>query len=372
MMKRIITLLLAVAALFCRLPVICAAEAANDRLDSYSAEINERLDSAIDDDTRRLMRENGAENNSLNWLTPGRILQMIADRLAVSADEPLRMTARLTAVLLLTALVKSMVQGALSQGFSAVGTIAAITLIYHSVYDAFNEVCAFLDRLSAFMLSYIPIFASVNAASGNFAAGGSYYAAALGICELIGFVSKSVIMSFLSLFMALSFAAAVNPDMHFSEAAASVKNAVKLTLNALMTIFTSSMAVKSISGAAADSAAARAVRFGVSSFVPIIGGSVSEAYSSVYAGVGVIRSGVGTVGITVIGFMLLQPIATLMLVRAALGAATFISELLGLKEPAELMKSTSYAMSAAISTVLCFAMMFIISTSVVMLTAANR
>ncbi len=368
-MKRIIMLMFAAVVLFSRLNVITAC-AANDRLNGYSEEINERLDSALDDDTRELLRENGAEGVALSGLSPERILQMIADKLTESAGEPLRMTARLTAVLLLTALVKSMAQGALSQGFSAVGTIAAITLIYRSVYGAFGEVCAFLDRLSAFMLSYIPIFASVNAASGNFTAGGSFYAGALGVCELIGFVSKSVIMPFLSLFMALSFTAAVNPDMHFSDAAASVKNAVKLILNALMTIFTGSMAVKSISGAAADSAATRAVRFGASSFVPIIGGSVSEAYSTVYAGVGVIRSGVGTAGIIAVGAMLLQPVVKLMLVRAALGAAAFVSELLGLKEPAELLKSTSAACAAAESTVLCFSMMFIISTSVVMLTAA--
>ena len=105
--------------------------------------------------------------------------------------------------------------------------------------------------------------------------------------------------------------------------------------------------------------------------MPIIGGSVSEAYSAVYSGICVIRSAVGTIGIAAAGFMLLRPIVSLLLVKAALSAAAFVSDMLGLAEPSELLKSTGYAMSAAISTVICFSMMFIISTSVVMLTAAD-
>ena len=297
---------------------------------------------------------------------------MLLDELAASAAEPLRVLGRLTAVLILTAAVGSMAQGALSEGHTMIGLLAGMTVIYRSVCGAFESVCSYLDKLSAFMLSYIPIFASVNAASGSFAAGGAYYASTLGVCELIGFVSDRVIMPFLSLFMALSFTAAINPDMHFSEAAGSVKNAVKVTLTALMTVFTGLISVKSIAGAAADSAASRAVKFGASSFIPIIGSSVSEAYSTVYAGIGVIRSAAGTVGITAAGFMLMKPIVTLILAKATLGAAGLIADMLGLSEPSELLKSTGYAMSAAISTLVCFSMMFIVSTAVLMLTAANK
>lgn len=318
------------------------------------------------------MRENGAEKGDLSDVTLGSAAAMLWDEITSSAAEPLRVLGRLTAVLILTAVVKSMAQEALAEGYAVIGLLAGMTIVYKSVSGAFGSVCAFLDRLSGFMLSYIPIFASVNAASGSFAAGGAYYASTLGVCELIGFVSNRVIMPFLSLFMALSFTAAINPDMHFSEAAGSVKNAVKVTLTALMTVFTGLISVKSIAGAAADSAASRAVKFGASSFIPIIGSSVSEAYSTVYAGIGVIRSAAGTVGIAAAGLMLIKPIAELILVKATLGAAGLIADMLGLSEPSELIKSTGYAMSAAISTVICFSMMFIVSTAVLMLTAANK
>ena len=222
------------------------------------------------------------------------------------------------------------------------------------------------------MLAYIPIYASVTAASGRLTEGGGYYASALGVCELIAFVSNRLIMPFLSVFMALSFTAAINPNLRFSSAAESLKNAVRFTLTALMTIFTGMITIKSFSGAAADGAAARAVKFGASNFIPIIGSSVSEAYSTVYAGVGVIRSSVGTLGIVAAGVMMLKPFAELICIKIVLGMAKLIADLLGAGEISELLKSTGYAISAALSTMLCFCMMFIISTAVVMMAAGTN
>ena len=339
-------------------------------LDSYSDYISEKLDSAIDSDTSDLMREHGAEEG-LDGVDPEGIITLFLEELKGSLTEPIVVLGRLAAVLILSALMASFAGESCPRGFAVISVLACITMIYRSVYGAFVLVSGYLDRLSEFMLAYIPIYASVTAASGRFTAGGSYYASALSVCELIAFVSRSVIMPFLSVFMALSFTAAIDPDLHFSNAAESVKNAVRLILTALMTLYTGLMSVKSIAGAAADNAASRAVKFGASSFIPIIGGSVSEAYSSVYAGIGVIRSAVGSAGIAAVIFMAVSPIAALLTVKVMLEAARVISELLGLTAQSELLRSTSYAVSAAVSTVLCFSMMFIISTAVLMMAAGS-
>ncbi len=114
-------------------------------------------------------------------------------------------------------------------------------------------------------------------------------------------------------------------------------------------------------------AAARAVKFGASNFIPIIGGSVSEAYSTVYASIGVIRSGVGTIGTAAVTVMLLRPLVSILCVKLTLIISRIISDLLGLSETSELLRSTDSAMSAAVSTLLTFALMFIVATAVIML-----
>lgn len=377
-MKKIITAVFFAAILLIAFPICAKADSSGEvtseqALDDYYSTVNEKIDSAIDDETKRSMKEKGIDGSDISNVGIFDVIKMIWNEFTSSISEPIKLLGRLAAVLILSSLAKSLAQNGAgaSQTFMTVSVLGCITVIYQTVYQTFSDVCGFLNTLSEFMLSYIPIYASVTAASGGFSEGSSYYAQTLGICELIGFISQKVIMPFLSIFLALSFTSAINPDMKFSSAAESIKNAVRLTLTALMTIFTGLITIQSFAGSAADNAASRAVKFGASNFIPIIGGSVSEAYSTVYSSIGIIRSSVGSIGIAAVSVMLFKPLATIICVKLVLSAAKLISDLMGISEASELLKSTGYAMSAAISTVLCFSMMFIISTAVIMLTAAN-
>ena len=375
MIKRIVAVIVLTAAvLICR-PGVCFAdssESAESALDEYSREVSSALDEAIDDDTRRQMRESGVSGSDLTGFGMNELISALLRQAGDSLRAPVVILARLTALLVMTAAARSLApQSGLTSGFSLVSLLGCITIVYRTVYDSFAEVCGYLTGLNEFMAGYIPVYASVTAASGGIATGGGYYASALWVCEVIAFVADRVIMPFLSILLAVAFTAAINPDMRFSSAAESMKNAVRIILTGLMTAFSGLITIKSFAASAADNAAARAVRFGAASFIPIIGGSVSEAYSTVHAGLGIIRSGVGTLGAAVMIFMLIRPLVTLITIKLTLECARTIADISGLSEVSELLRSTSYAMSAAISTTLCFSMMFLISTAIMMPAAAN-
>ena len=62
-----------------------------------------------------------------------------------------------------------------------------------------------------------------------------------------------------------------------------IAKAVKWILGFCMTLFTGLLTVHSLVTASADSAASRAVKFAVSSFVPVVGGALGEALRTVGA-----------------------------------------------------------------------------------------
>lgn len=369
-MKKTAALIISLIMLLIFCPMCVFAENLNSQsgIETINEKAEQAIDSAIDDETKRTLSENGIDGSDVSGISIPSIINAIKSEIADTIYAPIKTLARLAAVLILSALAKSMAsEAAVTGAFSTVSVLGCITVIYSSVYGAFDIVCEHLSRLSEFMLSYIPIYAALTAASGHYAAGGSYYASTLCVCEIIAFCAKSVIMPFLSVFLALSFTAAANPEMRFSSAAESLKNAVRFILSALMTIFTGLISIQSFSSAAADTAAAKAVKFGASNFIPIIGGSVSEAYSAVYASIGVIRSSVGTIGAAAAAAMLLRPFVSVLCVKMTVVISRIISDLLGMSETSELLRSVDYAMSAAMSTLLAFTLMFIVATAIVML-----
>ena len=138
-----------------------------------------------------------------------------------------------------------------------------------------------------------------------------------------------------------------------------------------MTVFTGMLTIQRAVNSASDSAKTKAIRFTVSSFIPIIGGSVSETYSAIKGSMGIIRSGTGSVGVVIIAVIVLKPILLLIASKAVLAAGKLCCEILGQNGLAQLTADIGCVLSIALSIVICVSIMFIISTCIIMLTASN-
>ncbi|MDE6149072.1 MAG: sporulation protein, partial [Ruminococcus sp.] len=113
------------------------------------------------------------------------------------------------------------------------------------------------------------------------------------------------------------------------------------------------------------------VKFAASSFIPVIGGAVSEAYSTIHSSMGVIRTGIGSIGIIIICIMILKPVVTIIAIKFIVSIAQIISGIFEQKECSEFLKSTNAVMSIGLSVVICFSVIFVIATAVLMMTAMN-
>ena len=153
--------------------------------------------------------------------------------------------------------------------------------------------------------------------------------------------------------------------------AESVKKLVIWVLGIVMTLFTGLLSIQSFAGAAADNLSARAVKFAASSFIPVIGGSVSEAYSAVKGSIGVIRTSVGVIGVIIMSVIVAKPLLTLLAVKLAVWIGATINDIFGISNSGGLLKSINSVLSIGVSILAAYSIMFVISTSVVIMTAMN-
>ena len=73
----------------------------------------------------------------------------------------------------------------------------------------------------------------------------------------------------------------------------------------------------------------KTVRFALGSYIPIVGGTVSEALSTVSAGLSHVRSITGTAGVIILLLTVLPTVLSLMLSRLSLTLCRSIAETLG-------------------------------------------
>ena len=187
----------------------------------------------------------------------------------------------------------------------------------------------------------------------------------------MGVVASKILMPFLSILLALTLVSCINPRLSFSDVAAGVKKAVTVGLGLIMTVFTGLMTIQGLAGASADNVSSKAIRFAASSFIPIIGTSVSEAYSTVKGSLGVIRTTVGSIGIIVLLLIIARPILSVVAVKLMIFLAKCINDIFGQSRTSQLLKSVNSVLSIAMSILIAYAVIFTVATSIMMMTAYN-
>ena len=255
--------------------------------------------------------------------------------------------------------------------FSTVSALVCMLIISDTLSGSLDELLKALEGINSFMVTYIPVFAGLSTASGHAASAAGYYSVMFFVCEIMAYAANKLLVPLISCVAALSLVSAMGPLLDLSKTAASIKSFVTKALGFIMLIFTFLVTVTGLTGNAADTVGTKAVRFAASSFIPVIGGSVSEAYSAVRSSLGVIRTSVGAIGLLTVFIIVLRPLMTVIAMKLAIGLAETVHRMFALESSSLVLSGMSSVLSIAMSIVIAYSLFFITATSVVMLTAAG-
>ena len=221
------------------------------------------------------------------------------------------------------------------------------------------------------MASFVPVFSAFLAAGGAVASGAAYQVFVLFLTECIMQLSGGILFPLLQTAAALGIADAVNPKLNLGRLVGGMRTAVTWVLGFIMAMFSGLMTVRSFVASAADSLAAKSVKLIASSAIPVIGSAVSDAYGTVQGSIQLLRTGVGAVGTMVILCLVLPPLAALIAYRAVFWLMHLFAEMAGAKQIAQLYQNSLAVLSAAFAILICFAVMLIVSSAIMMILIRN-
>ncbi len=369
-MKKIIVFSVLIFFMIYFCPVVIVS-AASERLDRLREQVDYELSRDLDDSTAEDISELGispSEPVGIETIDMRQFFRWLLDRFLSSLKAPVMMLGRIIAVTILYSAV-SFLGSENSDIENTYGTVCVIVVIAVMV-DAFSPSLDMLkDSLSCinrFMITYIPVFSAVSTAGGNPASAGVYTSSTLFLCEVAEYIASVVLMPFLSSLTAMAVVSAIDTRIKISGAAETVRRFTVWLLAAVMIVFVGLLTIQGVTCAAADSVAARTIRFTASNFIPVIGSSVSDAYLAVKSGVGVIRSAVGGFGMAVVFVIALRPFLMILSMRVTLWAGRIANELLGLKRTAELYRTLDSVLSVGVSILIAITSSFLVATAAVM------
>ena len=303
-------------------------------------------------------------------LSPDDLLHRLLETAAEEAAAPLKLCGMLLTMTVLSTLLGSLgdaAGGTLRRGFDTLCTLLCIGTAAQPLCNCLIRTADALGTGQAFMTGYVPVFGAFIAAGGQVAGSAAYQVFVLFLTEGIMQLMHGALFPLLQMSAALGLADAVNPALQLGGFVRGIQKAVTWLLGFVMTMFSALLSVRGIVAAAADSLAAKSVRLVASGLIPIVGNAVSDAYGTVQGSIRLMRSGVGACGILVILWLTLPPVISLTLYRIVFRINGIFAEMAGTKPLPQLYQNMQTVLSAAFAMLVCFAVMMIVSSAVMLL-----
>ena len=361
-MKRIVILFLLVW-LFA-LPV-CANSAYDSQ---YENIVGEGVTDSIDEGTREFFLQNGIDAKNPTWvnnLNVKNVLSHIWNIITGGAKTPVKSGVLIASVIFLTASLTAFGVAPRFESAIYAAVLCIGILIAKDVWQCVSASVDVVKACSAFMLAFVPIFATILSISGKAVTAASMSALLLTVSEIVSSASSFAVLPLMGGYLALSISSGVSPLVNSSGIVESFKKLSMWIMSLLGTLFIGVLGIQTAVNAASDSVALRTTKFILGTCVPVAGGVLSEAVSTVSGSVGLLRSSVGIYGVVALGFMLLPIVIQLILWRCVLMLDISLSEMFSLTKVSGILRAVDSMLSVLLGVVLLVGGLFIISLSIV-------
>lgn len=164
---------------------------------------------------------------------------------------------------------------------------------------ASGYVMTVLEDISVLIKSLVPSMAVLCASGGSVMLAGTHPVIFF-ICNAVSWIIKNIITPLVFLRATTVFLCGITQNDGMEEFSALFQKAHKMLLALSMTLFSGMLAISRFAALSFDSLAARGIKFAVSATVPVVGGSLAEAMSSVAGSAMLLKNAVGIAGVLMI------------------------------------------------------------------------
>lgn len=325
-MKRIFKIVICVLLLGVSFLVPC--DAMDSNIDTYNEEFdfNEILE-GVDDDTLEILNEMGINEISFSEIfsvDASKIFDALFNIVSVSVKAPFRFLVVSVGVLLLTTLSSSLSQN--NETLSIIGN--SVLSISMAVPFAKLLATAFsvLQALGVFTTCFSGVFCAVVSSSGHIYAGASYSAFTVFSNNIFSVVLTELSQPIISAICSLGFLSCFDMFSFTARFTDVIRKIYVYVLSFIGTVFSGIVTLKGVLSEGADNLTSRSIRFVVGRSLPVVGGSVSEAYSTLISSLSLIKNTVGVFGIITVTVIVLPVVISLVLWLVAFETVLSVSD----------------------------------------------
>lgn len=279
-----------------------------------------------------------------------------------------RLLAQLVVAAVLCALLQN-VAGSWSRAATEFGFLVAYMVVIFLGLQSFAIASGIgretLGDMSSFMLALLPLLSTLLAAVGALSSAALFHPMLITSVTLVVNTVDRVVLPLLFLAAAVGVAGHVVSEFPLSRLAGLLRHGAVTVLGLGFTLFLGVMVLRGAIAPVADGVALRAAKFLAGTFIPVVGGMMSDAVEVVVGGSLLLKNALGVLGLVALTLMLAFPLAKILALVVIYRVATALVQPISDTRLVDALGTLADALTVLMSSVATAALMFFVGILVV-------
>ena len=303
--------------------------------------------------------------------TPRALLSALGKVLGLTLLQSLSLLSGIAGALVLSATLRAAVGERKSGAMEATTLVfsLSVVLLLLGRQTYFDEIERFFDTVRVLSLSLVPMMGTLYAMGGNVSAAVASEGVMSGFLVLLETACSGVVVPVAKGLVVLAVADAAAGTASLRGIASLLRRTFAWGLSFFMMLLCFALGAQHTLAQGADTLAMRTVRFAAGSFLPVVGGSVSESLKTVAGSVAYLRSVVGTGGVVLVFLLFLPTFLSVLLTRLCFLLCSAMAGMLGLAREERLLSEIAAVWGYFLAVIACLFTMVFFSLSLLAHTA---
>lgn len=294
------------------------------------------------------------------------VVEVLLEIIRTGADEPVKAALKTTGVVLLVSVCSGFFpDDAKSRAvFNIICGCITVLVIYVPGAKSIRAAVSAIGICANFEKALIPVLAGVVTSSGNPTLALSFKGVAFAAAEFVESLANNFALELIGISAALGIAGAMLPTLKLTAVSDVIRKTMTTVLGCTAGLFTGFLSLKRVLAVSTDSLVIKGVKM-ASSFVPVVGGALGEAYNSVFASISLLKNAIGIYAVIAFLAIGIPIVINLALWVLALKISCSVSDLLDCGICSEILKNISFIFSMTNTILLLCMAVFIISSGLI-------
>lgn len=298
----------------------------------------------------------------------GKIMETLFRVFAGELYGAVKVLAVIMAVVILSAVAETIRQSLGKDGFDA-PAIASGAVIFGLGISIFTNTLSYAKSVSGdmtiVMASLLPVIVTLMAGSGYALTGSVAHPVLLLMLNVFANIFDKVLIPVSVGYLSVALLDAIGGAVELGRLKELIKKVYNFMIGLVMTLFTGILSISSFAASGFDSLAAKGAKFAVSAMVPFVGGSVSDALSSVASASAMLKNALGTGGIVMIALLCAVPVIKCAAIILSVRICAALCESVAGKRTIKALSAIADSLSMINSSVIATAVMMIIACAII-------